>query len=144
MAHLDRSVATLRIAGDKLQPAEISTLLGHAASKEQVKGEVFVGKVTGRSRTAKTGIWRLEATDATPEDLDGQIAELLGKLTGNLSVWAQISTKYEIDLFCGLFMKCSNEGLWVSAESLKALGERGIELSLDIYGPDEPEEKENA
>jgi uncharacterized protein YjbJ (UPF0337 family) len=144
MAHLDRSVATIRIAGDDLKPAEISTLLGHAASKEQVKGEVLVGKVTGRSRTAKTGMWLLEATDATPEDLDGQIAELLGKLTGNLSVWAQIATKYEIDLFCGLFMKVSNEGLSISAASLKALGERGIELSLDIYGPDEPEDKENA
>jgi len=137
MAHLDRSVATLRIAGDDLQPAEISAVLGHAASKEQVKGEVFVGKVTGRSRTAKTGMWCLEATDTTPEDLDGQIAELLEKLTGNLSVWAQISTRYEIDLFCGLFMKISNEGLSISAESLKALAERGIELSLDIYGPDE-------
>ncbi len=144
MAQLDRSLATLRIAGDDLQPAEISALLGHAASKEQVKGEVFVGKVTGRSRTAKAGMWRLEATDASPEDLDGQIAEVLGKLTGDLSVWAQIAKRYEVDLFCGLFMKVSNEGLSISAESLKALGERGIELSLDIYGPDEPEEKEDA
>ena len=144
MAHLDRTVATLRIAGDDLQPAEISALLGHAASKQHVKGEVFVGKVTGRSRVAKTGMWRLEATDAVPEDLDGQIAELLGKLTGNLAAWSQISKKYEIDLFCGLFMKVSNEGLSISAESLKALGERGIELSLDIYGPDEPQETEDA
>lgn len=71
MAQLDRSIATLRIAGDDLQPAEISALLGHAASKQQVKGEVFVGKVSGRSRTAKTGMWRLEATDAAPENLDG-------------------------------------------------------------------------
>ncbi|MCG7932908.1 MAG: DUF4279 domain-containing protein [Candidatus Thiodiazotropha lotti] len=138
MAQLDRSVATLRIAGDDLQPTEISVLLEHAASKEQVKGEVIIGKVTGRSRTAKIGMWRLEATDATPEDLDGQIAELLGKLTGNLCVWEQIAARYKIDLFCGLFMNVSNEGLSISVESLKALGERGIELGLDIYGPDEP------
>jgi uncharacterized protein YjbJ (UPF0337 family) len=144
MAHLDHSAATLRIRGDDLYPPEISALLGHAASQEQFKGEVFVGKVTGRSRTAKTGMWRLEATDAAPENLDGQIAELLGKLTGNLSVWAQIAARYKIDLFCGLFMNVSNEGLSISAESLKALGERGIELGLDIYGPDELEEKENA
>jgi hypothetical protein len=144
MAQLDRSVATLRIAGDDLDPSEISVLLGHAASKQQVKGEIFGGKVTGRSRTAKTGMWRLEATDATPEDLDGQIAELLGKLTGDRKVWEQISNKYDIDLFCGLFMKVSNEGMSISAESMKALGARGIELGLDIYGPDEASEETNA
>lgn len=35
MAQLDRSVATLRIFGDDLDPAEISALLGHAATKQQ-------------------------------------------------------------------------------------------------------------
>jgi hypothetical protein len=144
MAQLDRSVATLRIAGDDLDPTEISALLGHVASKQQVKGEVFVGKVSGRSRTAQMGMWRLEATDASPENLDGQIAELLGKLTGDLKIWEQISNKYDIDLFCGLFMKVSNEGLWISAKSMKALGERGIEIGLDIYGPDEADEETNA
>jgi hypothetical protein len=75
------------ITNDQQVITKISVLLGHAASKQQVKGEIFVGKVTGRSRIAKTGMWRLEATDATPEDLDGQIAELLGKLTGDRKVW---------------------------------------------------------
>jgi uncharacterized protein YjbJ (UPF0337 family) len=144
MAQLDRSVATLRIAGDNLDPSEISALLGHSASKQQVKGEVSVGKVTGRSRTAKTGLWRLKATDAMPEDLDGQIAELLGKLTNDRKVWELISDKYDIDLFCGLFMKVSNEGMSISAESMKALGARGIELSLDIYDPNEASEEANA
>ncbi|WKE65378.1 DUF4279 domain-containing protein [Gallaecimonas kandeliae] len=140
MAHLDRSVATLRIIGDDLNPDEISALLGHTASKQQTKGEVIIGKVSGVSRIAKTGMWYLEAMDATPENLDGQIAELLGKLTGNLKVWAKISSSCRIDLFCGLFMKHSNEGLSVSAESMKALGERGIELGLDLYGPDEADD----
>ena len=30
----------------------------------------------------------------------------------------------------------TNEGVTISATTLKALGERGIELALDIYGPD--------
>lgn len=144
MAQLDHSVATLRIAGDELQPAELSALLGHTASTEQVKGEVLVGKATGPARTAKAGMWCLEATDATPADLDGQIAELLLKLTADLKVWKQISEKYQIDLFCGLFMKVNNEGLSISAASMKALGERGVEIALDIYGPDEADESTDA
>ncbi len=83
----------------------------------------------------KTGSWRLKATDCEPENLDKQVAELLGKLTQDLSIWAFLSTQFAIDLFCGLFMEESNEGVEVSAETLMALGQRGIMLGLDIYGP---------
>lgn len=141
MAQLDKSVATLRIGGDDLKPAEITALLGHSASKQQVKGEVTVGKVSGRSFIAKTGMWRLESIDACPEDVDGQISEILSKLTTDQKVWKQLSSQYILDLFCGLFMKDSNEGLSISAESLKALGARGIALSLDIYGPDDVDDE---
>lgn len=141
MAQLDRSVATLRIGGDDLKPAEITTVLGCSASKQQIKGEVTVGKVSGRSYVAKTGMWRLESKDATPEDIDGQISEILSKLTTDQKAWEQLSSQYMLDLFCGLFMKVSNEGLSISSESLKALGTRGIGLSLDIYGPDDVDDE---
>ena len=41
----------------------------------------------------------------------------------------------ELDLFCGFFMKQSDEGLEVSAAALKALGERGIKLGICLYAP---------
>jgi len=43
---------------------------------------------------------------------------------------------YKIDLFCGLFMGGSNEGISISPESMVALGLRHMELGLDIYGAD--------
>ncbi|HHB77015.1 MAG TPA: DUF4279 domain-containing protein [Desulfobulbus sp.] len=79
-------------------------------------------------------MWRLEASDYKPENLDAQIAEILNKTTQTISVWQKISKKYHIDLFCGLFMVVGNEGMDISPSSLKALGDRGIHLSLDIYG----------
>jgi hypothetical protein len=42
-----------------------------------------------------------------------------------------------VALFCGWFMRESNEGVEISAHTLGLLGERGIVLSLDIYGPDD-------
>jgi hypothetical protein len=45
-----------------------------------------------------------------------------------------LESKYRIDLFCGLFMEGTNEGLQISPETLHALGERGISLGLDMYG----------
>lgn len=136
MASLQRSVATLRISGDDLDPQEVSRLLRCAPTFAQAKGERIVGRSTGSVRIARAGMWRLCAPDREPEDLDGQIAELLSKLTDDLGVWISIADRYKLDLFCGLFMKESNEGLSLSPQSLAALGLRHIELGLDIYDGD--------
>jgi Domain of unknown function (DUF4279) len=78
----------------------------------------------------------LHAEDCEPENLDAQIASLLGRLSNDLKIWETLASKFRIDLFCGLFLKGGNEGLGISPEMLRALGERGILLGLDIYGPD--------
>jgi hypothetical protein len=137
MAAVRRSVATLRIMGDALQPEQITQAFGHEPTSAQTKGETLVGKKTGTSRIAKSGMWRLEATKQEPADLNAQIAEILSKLTLDLEVWRSITSVYATDLFCGLFMDQMNEGLVISSTSLAALSSRGIELGLDIYaGPD--------
>jgi len=135
MAHIEQSLATLRISGDDLLPDEITSLLGCAPTESHIKGEVIRGKKTGREYTKKTGMWRLTAADKKPENLDEQIVELLNKLTQDLTVWSALKQRFEMDFFCGLFMENTNEGGSLSAESLLALGARGIELSLDIYCP---------
>lgn len=135
-------MATLRIMGDDLAPEEITKLLGCPSTKSQAKGEVIRGKNTHRERIANTGMWQLTASDREPEDLNGQVLDLLSKLTPDLIVWSAIRQRFKIDLFCGLFMKESNEGAVISPETLRFLGERGIELSLDIYAPTKEVEEE--
>jgi ribosomal protein L19 len=134
MAQLARSVATLRIAGDDLIPEEISSLLGSEPTFAQRKGEEIPTK--SGVRIAMFGHWRLKAKDAEPEDLDGQITELLSKLTQDVQIWQLLGKRFRIDLFCGWFMNESNEGVSISPATLRSLGERGIELGLDIYAPD--------
>ena len=85
-------------------------------------------------------MWSLSASDSEPENIDAQVSEILAKLTDDLVAWKKLSEKHDIDLFCGLFMEASNEGLSISPATLNSLGARGIELALDIYGPDEAEE----
>ena len=139
MAHLSTSAATLRISSDILIPDEITSQLGCNPTTCQSKGEIIIGKDTGKKRVAKIGLWRLSSTDREPENLDSQVAEILNKLTNDIDIWIKLSTNHKIDLFCGLFMEIGNEGLSISAVTLKMLGERGIELGLDIYGPVEEE-----
>ena len=83
-------------------------------------------------------MWSLHSVDQEPENLDGQIEEILAKVTADIETWQALVRRYRADLFCGLFMEGGNEGLVISSASLVALGERGIELALDVYGS-EPE-----
>jgi hypothetical protein len=90
---------------------------------------------SGSDTVSPNGGWSLRAAEASPEDLNRQIQELLGKLTLDLEVWTLIGRRFNVDLFCGLFMEQGNQGASLSVESLNALSCRGIELSLDIYAP---------
>lgn len=78
-------------------------------------------------------MWRLSAKETKPEDLDGQVSELLGQVTSDLLIWGDISARFRVDLFCGWFMGSENEGVEISPKTMLALGQRGIKLSLDIY-----------
>lgn len=136
MSRLHRSLAALRISGDDLDPSEITAALACEPNQAQRKGQTFTSSA-GKTRVAKFGMWLLEAEDRSPGDLDAQIAELLSRLTPSLETWRNISARYTIDLYCGFFMKSSNEGLTISAGSLKALSERSVELGLELYAPSE-------
>lgn len=134
MGVLERSVATLRVSGDDLRPEEITALLGASPTYSHTKGDrrVFA---SGRERIFKFGIWNLSAKVAEPEDLNAQVDELLAQLTPDLAVWRELSERYSVDLFCGWFMANGNDGVSIAPRILLALGERGIELDLDIYSP---------
>jgi hypothetical protein len=132
---MHKSIATLRIVGDDLVPADVSKLLNCTPTTAPKKGDVIVGK-TGVQRTSRTGMWSLHSEDEEPENLDRQIEDILGKLTADTEVWQALARRYRVDLFCGLFMSGGNEGLSISPTSLLSLGQRGIQLGLDVYGPE--------
>lgn len=134
MPRLQHSAAALRINGDGLIPDELSRIIGSKPSHSHRKGESF-GRPDGRTHQRKSGYWSLEAADRSPGDLNGQIAEILGRLTDDLAVWANLAANYQVDLFCGWFMVGSDEGLDILPENLSALGARGIKLSVCLYAP---------
>jgi hypothetical protein len=130
-----RLSVTLRVAGDVLDPAEISRVLGVDPDFSARKGE------ERRSRsgtvTQPIGIWTRRARLGSAEDwdLDGAIRGLLADLPNDIAVWRDLGTRYQLDVFCGLFMERGNQGAGVSPATLLALGERGLILDLDVYGP---------
>jgi hypothetical protein len=59
--------------------------------------------------------------------------KLFDQLPANLNVWCELTTKFQADLFCGLWLKRWNRGLDFSPETLRRIAERGLSISLDIY-----------
>ena len=132
MSGVSRTRASLRFWGEDLDPEAVSRALGLEPDKSYCKGEVATwGPFKGRS--ADSGFWAKAVETSEPENLERLINGLFAAATPDLVVWTEIAGRFEGNLFCGLFMNRSNEGLSLSATTLAALSDRGIALQLDIY-----------
>lgn len=135
MAELNRAVAALRIVGDDLTPDEVTSLLRVPPTRSFARGDEVRHRRTP-ARIASFGLWILDAPETEPADLDRQVSELLAPLPSDLGIWRGLASRFNVELFCGWFMKFGNEGLTVAPGTLNALGERQIVLDLDIYAGD--------
>ena len=82
-----------------------------------------------------SGGWMLDSADREPGDLDVQIAGILSQTTADLSVWRTLNSRFRCELFCGLFMGRADEGVSISVETTRMIGERGLSLELCLYAP---------
>jgi hypothetical protein len=136
MPAISRALATLRVIGADLDPSEISHLLGCVPTRSHRKGEDLRKLQAKLPNVACAGLWALEARAMAPGNVNQQIGELLASVTTNPSVWDALANRYQLSVFCAWFMEGGNEGEDISAETLRALSDRRITLSLDVYGPD--------
>lgn len=132
MTTVSETAATLRLIGDELDPIEITRQLGRPPSFGHRRGDA-VATPNGGTRTPTFGMWSLATDRAKPGNLNTQVTTLLEGLTADPTVWAGLATRYKVELFCGLFIEGGNQGLALSATTLRALAERSIALDLDIY-----------
>lgn len=130
-----QTTAALRIWGDDLLPDEVSRLLGAQPSYSKIKGEVQYRTSTGGVLIAKTGTWHFAAREQQPGDLDAQIEEIFAVLTDDPQIWRAFKSRFELDLFCGVFMQTSNDDIGLSPAHSCLLGERGIDFRVSVYAP---------
>ena len=134
MAKVQRTIVTLRFHGDNLDPQELSDRLGAMPTSAFVKGATL-RSARGTERVAKTGQWRLNVEAEAPDDFDGLVAQLFDQLSSDHDTWLDLSGRFAGNLFVGLFLDSSNEGVPISRETVSAIAARGLSLGLDIYGP---------
>lgn len=128
---IDRCSASLRVFGENLNPDDVTAMLGVAPTSACRKGDVTRRKVT--TRAEPRGKWLLGIEHRTGTTLEAVINELLDRMTDDLGVWADLTTRFQADLFCGLHMEQWNRGLDFSPHTLKRIADRSLRLGLDIY-----------
>ena len=138
MSEVSEYHISLRFFGDDLDPKVMSAALGVQPTSSCKKGDLFKGKVS--ERIEKTGRWLLSVPERPGESFEPQIEALLGRLTQDLAIWRQLTQKYNADLFCGLWLGRSNQGMELSPLLMRKLAERGLHLGLDIYATDKEDD----
>ena len=135
MPNISRSTVSLRLFDKKLDPENLTQLLGCTPSYSASAGETLI-LPNGKTRLVKIGYWRLEYGDSDAIDLEEKIELLLAKLTDNLDAWQKATkTIKTADLFCGLFLDTWNEGFQLSPNLLRKIAERNLTISFDLYSP---------
>ena len=132
---VSRLSVSVRIAGDTLDPAEITRRFGVTPKFAASKGDQV--KRGHRTVTQRSGIWtyRLTGEGSADRELDDAIVALLARLPDDSTMWRELAQRFTIDVFCGLFMGSENQVADLRPSTLALLAERGLALGLDIYGP---------
>jgi hypothetical protein len=133
MGRLRKSAALIGFYGDSLNPEEITNLLGMKPTVGVAKGGMWITPL-GAEKIARTGSWRIKASDCEPENLSQQIERLLTPLSQDLDVWRGLCRRFRGVVFCGLWLSSYNDGLELAPEVLGSIADRGLSLDLDIFG----------
>lgn len=128
---MDATSVSLRFFGDDLDPDQVSEKLGVSPTSARRKGDVM--RHDDLEHVAPTGSWLLSSERQSHNRLEAQIVSLFERLTSDLSVWRELTSKYKADLFCGLWSEAWNRGLELSADVTRAMADRGLALGFDVY-----------
>ncbi len=74
---LPSTYATLRFAGDELDPAHISEILPVEPKRAHRKGEKFFAGARSGYLTGRTGIWYFDTRDVAGHDLSEHLARIV-------------------------------------------------------------------
>ncbi len=132
MARIEYTVVSLRFYGTELDPEEVSTRLAALPTRALAKGDVTSSP--NGTWVAKAGKWILTTEAHTAiGDLDSLITQLFERLTPDLEIWRELSSRFSGELSVGLFLGTSNEGAFIAAATMSDIAARGLGFGLDIY-----------
>ena len=122
----------LAVTGDKLDPDEITKLLGAKptfACRKGVKREMFPGAETEQP----TGVWHLEVRDMERSLYEPKVHKVLDLVTDDLARWKKITSRFEVVMFVDADITDDEGGFFrLTPRTMGRLAERGISLLADV------------
>jgi len=122
---------SLGFYGDDLNPSELSSHLGRAATSSCIKGDIV--HKNGRTRTEGTGRWLLSVSPKPGESLGPQLKDLLVSLTPDLAVWNRLAGRFRTRFVVSAWIRSWNRGLEIDPQLLREISDRQLSLGVDIY-----------
>jgi len=126
----DEFCVSLTVSGDDLDPDEITRPLGASPTKACRLGDAIPRR--NHTFTAKSGSWSI-STERSTSDVEKQLIELFAKLNTDLEVWRSLTSRYDAELFCGVFLSWFGHGFSMSPSLHRLLAERNLLITFDIY-----------
>ena len=127
------SRASFRIAGDTLDPKEISSCLELEATLSGVKGELVR---SGSPAVRRTSVWILRCPLEKSAPMEEHLKWLLNLLEPKAGIIKGIADRFCVDLFCGFSSENGQGGFSLDARLLQRIASFGIAFSLDLYPPE--------
>lgn len=125
----DEFCVRLGFMGDDLEPDELTRLLGATPTHAHRRGDMLPRPFTSQ---ATGGYWAI-STERSTDDIEQQLTALFARLTSDICVWRDITTRYKADLFCGVFIASFGHGFSMSPALHRALADRNLLIIFDIY-----------
>ena len=77
----------------------------------------------------------MKAPESSGAKIDAQLSWIFSRLTEDMRVWKRLTSKYQADIFVGLFLENKNRGISLSPDSMNELRRRKLSIGFDIYCP---------
>jgi hypothetical protein len=129
---IEKYKVTLRVfGGDGFDPEYLTKVLGCRPTMAEIKGQRVV--TPSGTRTAQENRWSLTVESDRKDEIEHGITSLLNRLPSNLDLWRELTQRYYIDVYCGLFLRTSNRGFGLSPQVSRMLADRNLGVGFDLY-----------
>ena len=126
---VDRSMVTLCVYGESLEPSDITARLGCRPTSSHRKG---YRRSTG-AMSARRGGWFLKVEGAAPVDPEQLIRQLIMRLPGDPTVWRTLTDDFEVKLSVFIGLQHWNRGFALTPDILATLSSWRLTLDFDLY-----------
>lgn len=134
---LDEVGVVLAIYGDDLDPDEVTAKLGVRPTRGHRRGD----RRRPDSLPFDAGAWLLERRGTQPVEPNRLLAELVAMLPlEDAEVWAELRSRFNVQLRWGLHMSGWNRGFQLSGETMGRISRVVDSVGFDIYAYGEEEE----